>query len=183
MAALPAGLEPGRYDIDASHSEVGFTVRHAMISKTRGRFGAVTGTMVFGEDAATSTAEASIDVTSIDTRDANRDGHLRSGDFFDAEQFPAIIFRSTGLRLEDGDHLLDGELTIKGVTKPITIAVEYNGSATDPFGANRAGFSGETEISREAYGLSWNAALETGGVLIGDKVKIHLEIEGVRAAA
>jgi len=179
---LPAGLTAGTYTIDASHSEAGFTARHAMVSKVRGRFGAVAGTLVFADDAASSRAETTIDVASIDTSDEGRDAHLRSADFFDVESYPTITFRSTGVRAEGEEHRLDGELTIKDVTRPITLAVEFNGAATDPFGNARVGFSGETELNRKDFGLTWNAALETGGVLVSDKIKVHVEVSAIKAA-
>lgn len=179
---VPAGLSTGTYTIDASHSEAGFTARHAMVTKVRGRFGAVAGTLVFGPDASSSTAEATIEVASIDTRDEGRDAHLRSADFFDAETYPTLTFRSTGVRAEGDDYLLDGELTIKDVTRPITLSVEYNGAATDPFGNARVGFSGETELNRKDFGLTWNAALETGGVLVSDKIKVHVEVSAIKQA-
>jgi len=183
MTALPAGLTPGTYVIDPSHTEAGFSVRHAMISKTKGRFGAVQGTLVFGEDVESATATAEIDATSIDTRDANRDGHLRSPDFFDVETFPVLTFTSTGVRVDGDTYLLDGELTIKDVTRPVTLDVEFNGAATDPFGNKKLGFAGTTQINRKDFGLTWNAALETGGVLVGDKVTITLEVEGDKVEA
>ena len=179
---LPAGLTTGTYTIDASHSEVGFTARHAMVAKVRGRFGAVSGSLVFGDEAASSSAEAVIDTASIDTRDEGRDTHLRSANFFDVEKYPTMTFRSTGVRADGGDYRLDGDLTIKDVTRPVNIKVEFNGAATDPFGNARIGFSGETEINRKDFGLTWNAALETGGVLVSDKIKIHLEISAIAQA-
>lgn len=178
MTALPAGLTPGTYVIDPSHTEAGFSVRHAMISKTKGRFGAVKGTLVFGEDVESSSAVAEIDATSIDTREPNRDGHLRSPDFFDVEKYPVLTFASSGIRPDGDTFLLDGDLTIKDVTKPLTLEVEFNGAATDPFGAKKVGFAGTTTINRKDFGLTWNAALETGGVLVGDKVTITIEVEG-----
>lgn len=183
MTALPAGLAPGTYVIDPSHTEAGFSVRHAMISKTKGRFGGVTGTLVFGDDVGSSSASADIDVTTIDTRDENRDGHLKSPDFFDAATYPTIRFSSTGIRAQGETYLLDGNLTIKDVTKQVTLEVEFNGAATDPFGNQKVGFAGSTEINRKDFGLTWNATLETGGVLVGEKVTITLEVEGNKVQA
>jgi polyisoprenoid-binding protein YceI len=181
-AALP-GLTTGTWAIDASHTEVGFTVRHAMVGKTRGRFSGVQGVVVVGADAQSSSAQATIDMASIDTRDDKRDAHLRSADFFDVDTFPTMTFASTGVRADGEDYLVDGDLTIRGVTRPVVLRVEFGGVATDPFGYTRAGFSAETEINRKDFGLTWNAALEAGGVLVGDKVKISLEVEVVRQDA
>ncbi|MFP5335357.1 MAG: YceI family protein [Actinomycetes bacterium] len=179
---LPAGLTPGTYAIDPSHSEIGFTARHAMVTKVRGSFPEVDGTIVIGDDAASSQATASLKVASVTTRNADRDGHLRSADFFDAETYPEITFRSTGVRAEGGAYLVDGELTIKGVTRPVTLPVEFHGVATDPFGNVRAGFSAELDVEREQWGLTWNAALETGGVLVSKKVKLTLDVSAVKQA-
>jgi len=183
MSTLPAGLTAGTWTIDASHSEIGFSVRHAMISKTRGRFGAVEGTVVAGESLESTVVSISIPVASLDTRDDNRDGHLKSGDFFDVETHPSITFVSTSVAPKGDDVEVTGDLTIRDVTKSITMVAEFNGTATDPFGNNRAGFTAETEIDRKEFGLTWNAALETGGVLVGDKVKIHLDVEFTAAQA
>ena len=185
MASTLEGLTPGTWTVDPSHSEVGFVVRHLMVSKVKGRFGGVTGTITVAENVLDSVVEASADVATIDTRDENRDAHLRSADFFEAETYPAITFRSTGIREKGDDYLLDGELTIQGTTRPATFELEFGGAAANPLaeGNPTAGFSAETEISRKDFGLEWNVALETGGVLVGDKVKIVLEIEAGKAAA
>jgi polyisoprenoid-binding protein YceI len=152
-----------------------------MFTKMRGRFGEFSGTIELGENLGDSKAEGSIATASIDTSNADRDAHLRSPDFFDADAYPAISFQSTGVRPgRDGELVLDGALTIKGVTRPVSLDVEFTGWAADPFGGERAGFSARTEIDREDYGLSWNVALETGGVLVGRKIKIELEVEAVR---
>ena len=178
-----AGLTPGTWNVDPSHSEVGFVVRHLMVSKVKGRFADVSGTITVADDVLQSTVEATAKVASIDTREANRDGHLRSADFFDADTYPELTFRSHALRAKGSDFEMDGELTIKGVTKPVTFALEYNGASANPLaqGAATAGFSAETEINRKDFGLEWNVALESGGVLVGDKVKIVLEIEAGKA--
>ena len=181
-ATLPTGLTTGTYAIDASHSEVGFVARHAMVTKVRGRFTDVEGSIVIGEDVASSSAQATIGVASITTGSADRDAHLKSADFFDADLYPTISFRSTGVRAEGGSYLLDGELTIKDVTRPITLDVEFGGVATDPFGNERAGFSAEVDVDREDFGLTWNAALETGGVLVSKKVKLVLDISAIKQA-
>jgi polyisoprenoid-binding protein YceI len=182
VSQLPTGLEAGTYVIDASHSEVGFTARHAMVAKVRGRFADVEGTLVFGESGAGSSATATIRTASIDTRSADRDAHLRSADFFDTDTYPEITFTSTGVRQDGERYLVDGDLTIKDVTRPVTLEAEYNGVATDPFGNARAGFSAETEVNRKDFGLTWNAALETGGVLVSDKIKLTVEISAIKQA-
>ena len=182
LVQLPAGLTPGTYAIDPSHSEIGFVARHAMVTKVRGSFSDVEGTIVVGDSAASSSATAAIKVASVTTRSADRDGHLRSADFFDADTYPEITFRSTGVRTDGSDYLVDGELTIKDVTKPVTLPVEFGGVATDPFGNERAGFSAELDVEREEWGLTWNAALETGGVLVSKKVKLFLDVSAVKQA-
>lgn len=179
---LPTGLQSGTYVVDPSHSEVGFTARHAMVTKVRGRFSDVEGTIVIGSDAATSSATASIKTASVDTASADRDAHLRSADFFDVETYPEITFRSSAVRREGEDYVVDGELTIKGVTRPVTLAVEFGGVATDPFGNVRAGFSAQTTVNRKDFGLTWNAALETGGVLVSDKVTLTLDVSAIKQA-
>ena len=179
---LPAGLTAGTYTIDPAHTVVGFVARHAMVTKVRGHFTDVEGTLVFGDDVASSSAQATIMVGSVSTGAPDRDAHLRSADFFDADLYPTISFRSTGVRANGGEYLLDGELTIKDVTKPITLKVEFGGVATDPFGNVRAGFEAETEVEREQFGLTWNAALETGGVLVSKKVKLTLDISAIKQA-
>jgi len=179
------GLTPGTWNVDPSHSEVGFVVRHLMVSKVKGRFADVSGTITVAEDVLQSSVQASAKVASIDTREANRDAHLRSADFFDADNYPELTFRSTALRAKARDFEMDGDLTIKGVTRPVTFTLEFNGAAANPLaeGAATAGFSAETEINRKDFGLEWNVALESGGVLVGDKVKIVLEIEAGKAQA
>ncbi|WP_448073473.1 YceI family protein [Georgenia yuyongxinii] len=173
MATIPAGT----YVIDGSHTDVAFTVRHAGISKVRGKFEKVEGTITVGETFADSVANVTIDASSVNTGDANRDGHLRSADFWDAESKPTWTFASTGVEGDGDEFVLNGELTINGVTKPVALDVEFNGSVVDAFGYPRIGFSASTEISRKEFDLTWNAAMETGGFLVGDKVKILLEIE------
>ena len=179
---LPAGLTTGTYVIDPSHSEIGFTARHAMVTKVRGRFTEVEGSLVIGEDADATSAEATIQTSSVTTGAPDRDAHLRSGDFFDVEQFPTIAFRSTGVRQAGDDHVLEGDLTIKDVTKPVTLKVEFGGAATDPFGNARVGFSAETDVEREDWGLTWNAALEAGGVLVSKKIKLTLDVSAIKQA-
>ncbi|MEU6061451.1 YceI family protein [Streptomyces sp. NPDC047097] len=172
----------GEYTLDPAHSSVGFTARHAMVTNVRGSFTDFDGTLKLdGTDPAASSAVIDVRIASIDTGNADRDGHLRSADFFDAEQFPEMTFRSTGAEIVGGDdYRLTGDLTIKGVTKPLTIDLEFNGSAKDPFGNERVGFEGTAALLRSEWGLTWNAALETGGVLVSDKIKLTFEISAIR---
>lgn len=173
----------GTYVIDPSHSEVGFVARHAMVTKVRGTFRDVSGTITLADDFAASNATATMTVDSVDTGNTDRDGHLKSPDFFDAENNPQITFVSTGVRAIDGtDFVLDGNLTIKGITKPVSLDAEFNGSATDPFGNARIGFSAQTDVEREDWGLTWNAALETGGVLVSKRIKLALDISAIKQA-
>ncbi|MDF0375518.1 MULTISPECIES: YceI family protein [Streptomyces] len=174
----------GTYTIDPAHSSIGFTVRHAMVTNVRGSFGEHEGTLVL-DGSAPSNSSASIDVkiASVDTGIADRDGHLVSGDFFDAEKFPLMSFRSTRAEQLGGDtYRVTGDLTIKDVTRPLSIDLEFNGSATDVYGNERVGFEGSTDILRSDWGLTWNAALETGGVMVSDKVKLNFDISAIKAA-
>jgi polyisoprenoid-binding protein YceI len=174
----------GTYTIDPAHSRIGFMAKHAMVTKVRGAFNEFTGTMVLdGDNPANSTASVTLKTASIDTRNAQRDGHLHSNDFLAIEEYPEITFVSTGAKqTADTDFELTGDLTIKGVTNSITIPFSYEGSATDPFGNVRAGFEGSVVINRKDYGVTWNAALETGGVLVSDKVTLEFEISAVKNA-
>jgi len=174
-------LSPGVWNIDASHSSVAFVVRHLVVSKVRGRFDKFSGAITIAEDPLQSRVDATIEVGSVSTGDDSRDGHLRTGDFFDVDQFPTMTFATTGVRADGGDYVLSGDLTIKGVTKPVELELEFNGVEGDPWGGTRAGFSAETEINRKDWGLEYNMVLETGGVMVGEKVKIQLEIEAVKA--
>ncbi|MDN3294298.1 YceI family protein [Streptomyces ficellus] len=175
----------GTYTIDPSHSSIGFTARHAMVTNVRGAFTEYEGTLhLDGANPAASSASIDVKIASIDTGNADRDGHLRSADFFDAEQFPLMTFRSTSVEALGGtDYRITGDLTIKGVTRPINIDLEFNGAAKDPFGNERVGFEGKAELLRSEWGLTWNAALETGGVLVSDKIKLTFEISAIRNAA
>ncbi len=174
---LPAA---GTWEIDASHSAASFTVRHLMVAKVRGRFGTFAGSLTIAEVPDDSTASVTIDAASIDTRDEARDAHLRSADFFDVEHHPQLTFVSTGLNRTGATTFeLPGELTIRGVTKPVVLDAEYQGTTLDPWGKARAVFNARTEIDREDWGLLWNVALETGGVLVGKTIKIEIEIEAV----
>ena len=179
---LPAGLTAGTYTVDPSHSEVGFTTRHAMVTKVRGTFSDVEGIVVLDEDANLISVNAVVQIASIDTRSADRDAHLRSGDFFDAETHPTMTFASKSVAVGGDGFVVVGDLTIKGTTQEVTLDVEAAGVATDPFGNVRAGFSAEFEINRKDFGLTWNAALETGGVLVSEKIKIALDISAIKQA-
>ncbi|MEV4334261.1 YceI family protein [Streptomyces sp. NPDC049597] len=174
----------GDYTIDPAHSSIGFTVRHAMVTNVRGSFGSHQGTLSLdGIDPSRSAAAIDVDIASIDTGIADRDGHLRSGDFFDAENFPRMSFRSTGAEQLGGDrYRITGDLTIKDVTRPLSIDLEFQGSATDVYGNERVGFEGSTEILRSDWGLTWNAALEAGGVMVSDKVKLTFDISAIKSA-
>ena len=168
-----------KYTVDASHSSVGFEVKHMMVSKVKGTFDQFTADVEAADLADLTTANISfeLDATSINTRNEDRDNHLRSGDFFNTEEFPKITFKSTSISGAGEDFNLTGDLTIKDVTKPVTFEVEYGGKGTNPWGAEVYGFDAETKINREEFGLTWNAALETGGVLVGKDIKIKVELE------
>jgi polyisoprenoid-binding protein YceI len=176
------GYVAGTWTIDPVHSEVGFSARHMMVSKVRGKFGTFSGQVVTGADPLGSAVTAEIDMASIDTGNEQRDGHIRSADFFEVEAHPTMTYRSTGVRLQDGEYVLDGDLTLKGVTKNVPLKLELNGFGPDPFGGTRAGFTATGEINRRDFGVNFNAALETGGAVVSDKVALHLEIEAVLAA-
>jgi polyisoprenoid-binding protein YceI len=173
----------GDYTIDTSHSRLGFVARHAMVTKVRGQFGAFEGTARIDEaNPSASKVDLTIQVASVDTGSADRDGHLKSGDFFDAEVNPEITFVSTKVERDGDDWVVTGDLTIKGVSKPVTIGFESTGSARDPFGNLRVGFEGSTSINRKDWGLTWNAALETGGVLVSEKIKLEFDVSAIRNA-
>jgi polyisoprenoid-binding protein YceI len=180
VATLP---QAGTWAIDPSHSSVEFVVRHLVVSKVKGRFGTFEGTIsIDPADPHASAVEVSIQTTSIDTGDEQRDAHLRASDFFSADEHPTMTFRSTTVRPSGSDYEVDGELTIKGVTKPVTLSLEYNGTSPDPWGGTRAGFSAETEINRRDFGLDFDVKLDTGGALVGEKIKIQLEVEATLKA-
>ncbi|TKT02938.1 YceI family protein [Streptomyces lasalocidi] len=174
----------GDYTIDPAHSTIGFVARHAMVTNVKGKFTDFTGSLhLDGSDPARSTATLDVRMESIDTGSADRDGHLKSADFFKTEEFPAMTFRSTAAEALGGDdYRITGELSLLGVTKPLTVDLEFNGAAKDPFGNERVGFEGKAEILRSEWGLTWNAALETGGVLVSDKIKLTFDISAIRAA-
>ena len=176
-------LAPGIWRLDPGHSEVGFVGRHFGLTKVRGRFTGVDGTIVVGDDIAEATVDVVIDVTTVSSGDAKRDDHLRSPDFFDVERFPAARFRSVGRIAANGAvGSIAGELTIKDVTRPITLGVELLGTVTDPWGGERAVFSASAQLNREEWGLTWNMLLEAGGLLVSKEIRLEIEVELVREA-
>ena len=177
------GYLAGTWDIDSAHSTVGFSVRHMMVSKVRGYFRDFSGEIVTADVPEQSSVTATIDLSSIDTLQEQRDAHIRSADFFDVETHPTMTFRSTAVRTDDADWFVDGELTIKGNTRPVTLALELNGFGPDAYGGTRAGFSAKTEISRKAFGVDIDMPMDGGGVVVGDKIAVELEIEAVLRTA
>jgi polyisoprenoid-binding protein YceI len=176
------GAVTGTYTIDPSHSRIGFVARHAMVTKVRGSFNEFEGSGYFdAEDPSKSHLELTIKAASIDTRNADRDAHLRSNDFFAMDEHPEIRFRSTSVEAHDDQLRVTGDLTIKGVTKPVTVDFEYTGAAADPFGNDRVGLEGKTTINRKDWGVNWNAALEAGGVLVSEKVTLEFEVSAIRS--
>ncbi len=173
------GYVVGTWDIDASHSTIGFSVRHMMVSKVRGYFREFSGEIVTAANPADSTVTATIDMDSIDTRQEQRDAHIKSADFFDTGNHTVMTFRSTAVRAEGEDWFIEGDLTLKGITKPVTLALELNGFGPDAYGGTRAGFSGKTEISRKEFGVDIDLPMDGGGVVVGDKISVELEIEAV----
>jgi polyisoprenoid-binding protein YceI len=174
------GYVAGSWTIDPVHSDVSFTVRHMMVSKVRGRFGRFEGSFVTAENPLDSSVTASIDLGSIDTNNPQRDAHIRSSDFFDVEAHPTMTFHSTGIRpAGDGTFLVDGELRLRGVTRPVTLRLEFNGFGPDPYGGTRAGFSASTELNRRDFGIDISMTYDGGGIVIGDKVTVNLEIEAI----
>lgn len=180
MSSL-SSLTPGVWNIDPSHSHVSFSVRHLMISKVRGTFTTFSGAITIADDINDSKVEATIDLASISTGDEKRDGHLLSADFFNVDSNKNMTFVSNGLSTDGDEGKLTGVLTISGISKPVTLKVEFGGVGADPWGGTRAAFTAETEVERKDWGIEYNMALEAGGFMIGDKVKIELDIEAVRA--
>ena len=174
----------GTYTIDPAHSTIGFVARHAMVTNVKGKFNDFSGSLQLdGAEPSRSTASIDVSMDSIDTGSADRDGHLKSADFFKTDEFPAMTFRSVKAEALGGDdYRITGDLEILGTTKQISIDLEFNGSATDPFGNERVGFEGKAEILRSEWGLTWNAALETGGVLVSDKIKLNFDISAIKNA-
>jgi polyisoprenoid-binding protein YceI len=179
-AELPA---PGTWDIDPGHAEVAFVGRHFMLTRVRGRFTGVTGAVTVAEHPSASTVDVVIDMASVSSGDQARDDHLRSPDFFDVEAHPTATFRSTAVRWEGTRGVVEAELTIKGITRPVVLDVEYAGFAHDPFGNDKAVFSACGRIDREAWGLTWNMVLEAGGLLVSRQIDLELEVETVRQAS
>jgi polyisoprenoid-binding protein YceI len=173
------GYRVGTWTIDPAHSEVSFSIRHLMISKVRGTFQKFEASFVTAENPLESSVTAKAEVASVDTNDANRDAHLRTNDFFEADKFPYIEFVSTGVRQHGGDYIVDGDLSIRGVTKQVSFDFEFGGFHEDPYGNYKAGATATTSVNREDFGLLYNAALESGGFLLGDKVTITIEIQAV----
>jgi len=170
------------WSIDTAHSQVAFSVRHLMVAKTRGQFNSVSGSVEFDEQTpANSSVSVTIETNSIDTRNEQRDGHLKSGDFLDVANFPTITFVSKKIEVVDASHgTIIGDLTIRGVTREVALSAEYNGQSKSPWGATSAGFSAETKINRKDWGLEWNVVLETGGVLVGEDVTISIDLEIIK---
>ena len=181
MTALVSdlGLTAGTWNIDPAHTEVGFVIRHLM-TKVRGSFTEFSGSLVISENVADSRADVEIQIKSIDTRNADRDAHIRSAEILDLEHYPVMRFTTTGVRAGDGGYLLDGTLTIRDVTRPVTLEVEFNGTDTDPWGGTRVGFSATTSISRKDYGIEFNIPLGGDKALLGDRVDVQLEVQAVR---
>ncbi|KGN38182.1 YceI family protein [Knoellia subterranea] len=176
--ALETQLPAGTWTVDPSHTEVGFVARHLMVSKVRGYFKDVTGTVEVAEDITKSVVDVTAQIASVETGSADRDGHLKSADFFDAENFPVMTFKSTAF---DGETLT-GDLTIKDVTKPVTFDVDFGGVGQDPWGNTKAGFEATATVNRKDWGLTWNAAVEGGGVLVSDKITINIDVQLAKQA-
>lgn len=177
-ATIP-GYRSGTWAIDPVHSDVSFSVRHMMVSKVRGHFRTFSGEIVTGENLLDSSVTATVDLTSIDTNNEQRDNHIRSADFFDVETHKTLEFRSTGVRAEGDGYVLDGELSLRGITRPVSLTLEANGFGADPFGGYRAGFSARGTVNRRDFGVDISMPMDGGGVVVGDKVEVTLEIEAV----
>jgi polyisoprenoid-binding protein YceI len=178
--AIPA---PGTFELDTAHTIAGFVARHLMVSKVRGAFHDIQGTITLAADPLDSSVEVAIAAASIDTGAPDRDNHLRSADFLDVERFPQLTFRSTGVHdVRESGFRLAGELTIRDVTRPVTLEVEFDGMITNPYGKEVIAFTASTELDREDFGVTWNVALEAGGVLVGRAVKIEISAQAIRAA-
>jgi polyisoprenoid-binding protein YceI len=175
--AATTSVPAGTWVVDTAHSTVGFVARHMMVAKVRGRFKDFTADIVVAENPLDSRVDATVQMASVDTNDESRDNHLRTNDFFDIENHPTMTFRTTSIEPDGDDYKLNGDLTIRGVTKPVTFDLEIGGAGKDPWGNTKAGFSATTTINRKDFGVEWNAPLETGGVIVGDKVTIELDIE------
>jgi polyisoprenoid-binding protein YceI len=175
------GYVAGTWSIDPVHTDVSFTVRHMMVSKVRGKFHGVEGSIVLGENPLDSQVTADIDLSTIDTGNTQRDEHIRSADFFEVESHKTMTFRSTGVRADGDDFVVTGDLTLRGVTKPVELKLEVNGFTKDPYGGTRAGFTASTQINRKDFGITIDMPMDGGGAVIGDKVQVLLEIEAILA--
>jgi polyisoprenoid-binding protein YceI len=173
----------GTWSIDPVHSEVGFSVRHMMVSKVRGKFKTFSGKLVTGESPLASSVSAEIDLASLDTGNEDRDAHIKSADFFEVETHPTMTYTSTGVRQDGGDFILDGDLTLKGVTKSVPLKLELNGFGADAYGGFRSGFTATGEINRRDFNVNFSAPMQNGGVVVADKINLHLEIEAVLDAS
>lgn len=173
------GYKAGTWTIDPTHSEVGFSIRHLGISKVKGTFDQFSATFVTGENPLDSSVSATAEVASVNTNEANRDGHLRTGDFFAAEEFPQLTFVSNGAREQDGELFVDGDLTMRGVTQPVSFNIDFGGFGEDGYGQYKAGFTASTVIKREDFGLTWNNPLGNGRFVLGPDVTINLDIQAV----
>ncbi|MBX3284728.1 MAG: YceI family protein [Acidimicrobiales bacterium] len=176
-------IPAGTWTIDKSHSEIGFSVRHLMVSKVKGNFETFEGTVTIADDPLQSSVQVEVDLSSINTRDEGRDGHLRSADFFEVETHPTMTFASTKVEPAGSNYKVTGDLTIKGTTKPVVLDLEFNGVHPDPWGGTRSGFSATAEISRKEFGVDFEIPMDGGGVVVGDKISISLEVEAVLQAA
>ena len=183
LATTVPGLVAGVWSIDPIHSDVSFTVRHMMISKVRGSFRTFSGTITVADDLLGSSVEADIDLNSIDTNQTERDNHIRSKDFFDVENHPTMTFRSTGLKADGDDWIVSGDLSLHGVTKQVDLALEFNGAGPDAYGGTRSGFTAKTRINRNDFGVDIKLPMDGGGVVVGEKIDIALEIEAVLQTA
>ena len=173
------GFVAGTYTVDPVHTDISFTVRHMMVSKVRGRFTRFSGKIVIDPDLAAASTTAEIDLTSIDTNNAQRDDHIRSADFFQVETYPTMTYRSTGVRQDGDEYVVDGELTLHGVTRQVPLTVELNGFTKDPYGGTRVGFSATAQINRRDFGITIDMPMDGGGAVIGDKIAISLEVEAI----
>lgn len=173
-------LTPGTWTVDTSHTTIGFVARHMMLSKVRGTFSGFTADVTIAEDPLASSLSAVVEMDSIDTGNDDRDGHLRTNDFFDIENHPTMSLRSTGFERAGDDFVMHADLTVRGVTRPVDFDLEFGGVGQDPWGNTRAGFTATTTINRKDFGIEWNTALETGGVLVGDKVQIEIDAQIVK---
>jgi polyisoprenoid-binding protein YceI len=176
--AIP-GYVAGTWTIDPVHSEVGFTVRHLMVSKVRGRFEKFEGEIVTGDDILDTTATLTVDLNSINTGNEDRDNDLRSSNYFEADKYPTMTYRSRDLRVDGDKYVADGELTVKDITNPVDLQVEFHGIGPDPWGGTRAGLSATGEINRKDFGVTFDMPMEGGGLVVGDKIQINLEIEAI----